>query len=167
MSTHQDTLLTRQFPKGVLSIAGADLIIKDRAVLSRTARDIDRRNNLLIGFQILISRHLSRAETKGTYAKMGPMELTRLMALQACDGRTLDMAVKTLVKKSAGDRDACLDAVGNMLRSGLIDMACQTGDRQTKVFLTAAGREEVFKEMTRTTRKTAYNALDEIDEEQS
>lgn len=99
---------------------------------------------------------------KRPWTKMRGMPISRLQALQSCDGKSLDAAVRTLIEISEEDYDHCLAAIDDLLLNDLVKLS--SGRKETTVALTDAGREQEYFERTRVTRKTAHSILDEMEQ---
>ena len=96
---------------------------------------------------------------KRPWTKMRGMPITRLQSFQACDGKSLDAAVRTLIEISEEDYDYCLAAIDDLLQNDLVKFSVR---KETTVALTDAGHVQLHHERTRVNRGAAYDALDEM-----
>ena len=95
-------------------------------------------------------------------AKIPGMKPTLIQALNACDGVTLDAAIKKLLKDCGENRDICQNLVSALWREGFIKISNGKGSAQARVDLTDSGRHKV---MTHKTGATARDLLSEIGDE--
>lgn len=98
-------------------------------------------------------------------AKIERMKPTPIQIFEACDGAKLHNAVDRLARACGEDTDYCLTLFSDMLDGGFVNFVCPKGARETKVELTAAGREQLFIERTRLTSAKARSLLDEMEHE--
>lgn len=87
------------------------------------------------------------------------MKPTITQALQACDGTTVDAAIKRLVAECGEDREVCRDVVGGLLTMKLTEFTLDLKRSESVSNLTDAGRHYLA---THSSRKVVYNALDDI-----
>lgn len=121
---------------------------------------VEPENMIADPFELRLIRIRIQLLDPSTAAKMAGMKPTIIEALKACDGVTLDAAIKRLVKECGEDRNVCRDVVSDLWREGLIKITSGKGSAQARVELTDAGMHKV---MTQKTGQTARDILSEIE----
>lgn len=157
------SILTKRFPLGVLDFSMVHGMKSMRTAPSQfispdEAIDHQRQAYFASVFRRSLEEMCERIDPS-VYGKMGPMPITTLNSLQACDGKSLDATIKRLMKEVGGDYDQCLAAFDALFNKGLVDFSFDRKVNQTIISLTAAGQEQLFKERTKLTRGAAYDAL--------